>query len=438
MKLASKMFAPMIIVSLTACAPILDEGKFGAPTLSMDLPDSLTGGQKTANVSLKPGLSARAIELDVPCSFIGSEESDPFRNGYLASRFLVSQVATWTCISDLVITLVDFTVNDGEIHATDNIKGSDQYKSDDPTHYQVSRESENSSKVRLFYGYEKDTPPDVNSDAGFVLNWNVNENDEISGVLSLDILDMDKTPDLNDPIGMRLEFSQSDTSSTNEMYLIFDQTHAFNNGMRVKIIEDKTAIVSQARYTVQALVDVKKQWIDVPSISKKPEIYLFAVTDKLGDGASRALISDLAISLPMNDENHLGDYLMDKTDDYYFDADISKANWEWINKSVTSSEYVTSRNTPVANGSWIPFNPSLDMLINAFELESDYFSNNKCENMGDSCNELMNSIFKDGFAEQEPNQGSDPQDWRSEAMLDPAYLDSVYPNGVDWTDTLLH
>jgi hypothetical protein len=52
--------------------------------------------------------------------------------------------------------------------------------------------------------------------------------------------------------------------------------------------------------------------------------------------------------------------------------------------------------------------------------------------MGDDCTELLNAIFEDGFAGQESNQGMDPNDWRSTAIQNPVYLDSVYPNGSDW------
>lgn len=36
------------------------------------------------------------------------------------------------------------------------------------------------------------------------------------------------------------------------------------------------------------------------------------------------------------------------------------------------------------------------------------------------------------FRRQEPNQGSDPLDWRSMAITSPDYLTTVYPNGVSW------
>ena len=72
------------------------------------------------------------------------------------------------------------------------------------------------------------------------------------------------------------------------------------------------------------------------------------------------------------------------------------------------------------------------MIITELALDEDYFTGSKCATLGDDCSPLFNAIFEDGFADQEPNQGADPMDWRSEAIADPVYLQSVYPNGMNW------
>ncbi len=439
MKIFQTSFMLLALGATVACAPVVDEN-LAPPTLSMNIPDSLTGGGSTTNFKSKISASTvtGSVQLTEPCTFNGSDKEDPFVNGYELSKFLVGQISTWTCISDLVISIVDFTVNDGEIHATDNIKDSTSYKSDDPTHYQVVRTGKGQTKMRLFYGYAIDNPPIVDDKAGLVLFWNKNDEGEISGLLSLDMNFLDSPINLEDPTGLRLEFNQTASKSSNDMFLIFDESNAEAEGMRVIVTLDKTALFSAPVYTVQALIKAKKQWLDVASVSEVPYYKLYAVTDKLGNGASRAFISDIAIPFEIATDNNLGDYLFDKTDDYYFDADISKANWQWVNKTVTKSKYVASRTTPATGGSWIPFSPSLDMLINAFQLDSDYFTAGKCELPGDSCDELLNAVFIDGFDDQESNQGSDPQDWRSQAMQNLEYLDSVYPNGLDWTGALEH
>ncbi len=130
-----------------------------------------------------------------------------------------------------------------------------------------------------------------------------------------------------------------------------------------------------------------------------------------------------------NQNNHLGNYLATKQDVYFFEDDM---DWEYINKTFTSSIYRGDRTTPVSGGSWIPFNPSLDMIITALSLDPAYFSGDLCADLDDDCTELFNAVFVNGFAEQEQNQGSDPMDWRSDALQAAVYLNSVYPNGQNW------
>jgi hypothetical protein len=90
------------------------------------------------------------------------------------------------------------------------------------------------------------------------------------------------------------------------------------------------------------------------------------------------------------------------------------------------------RTTPVTGGTWDPFDPSLDLIVAKLNLESDYVYGDKCANVDDGCTALLNAVFADGFAEQEPNQGSDPMEWRSNAIANPSVIDSIYPNGVNW------
>ena len=158
----------------------------------------------------------------------------------------------------------------------------------------------------------------------------------------------------------------------------------------------------------------------------------FTVSDLLGNGAAIEEIQDLSLPLIVNifRNNHLGDYLFTKNDVYFFEDDM---DWEYINKTVTSSQYRGARNTAPSGGSWLPFDPSLDMIIAALALDSDYFTGSKCAQLNDDCNQLLNAVFVDGFAEQEKNQGSDPMDWRSDALANATYLDSVYPNGLNWS-----
>ncbi len=120
----------------------------------------------------------------------------------------------------------------------------------------------------------------------------------------------------------------------------------------------------------------------------------------------------------------MGNYIFDKTDIYFFDADQRAAEpWDWIDKTITDSQYRGGRNLTTITGTDI---------INFLGLSLTYFSGTECTNVGDDCTDMLNAVFADGFADQEQNQGSDPMDWRSTAITSPAYLGSVYPNGSDW------
>ncbi len=82
-------------------------------TLDMELPESITGGRMLTASGFDV---QRATDSDLPCSFLGSEDDDPFRNGYEMTKFMVSAIAAWTCIADTLIDIAATVDHDGEIH----------------------------------------------------------------------------------------------------------------------------------------------------------------------------------------------------------------------------------------------------------------------------------------------------------------------------------
>ena len=176
------------------------------------------------------------------------------------------------------------------------------------------------------------------------------------------------------------------------------------------------------------------QFIPLEGIDELPDIGFFSVANGFGDGASIAQINNIGLPIPLNFERSLGAYLAAKEDVYFFDGDqTADEPWDWIDKRFTSARYRGGRTALETGGTWIPFNPSLDMVETALELDAGYFAN-QCAEIDDECVDFMNAVFIDGFADQAPNQGQDPNDWRSLALQSATYLDTVYPNGVDWTD----
>jgi hypothetical protein len=185
-------------------------------------------------------------------------------------------------------------------------------------------------------------------------------------------------------------------------------------------------------YTARGLIKMKDQFLPAPGISEVPDVQLFTVADGIGNGAAIEELQNMSLPLRLNDvnDNHLGNYLFTKRDIYFFEDDM---DWEYIYKNVTSSSYRGGRTTPATSGTWVPFDPSLDMIITALALDPAYFTGSLCAAVNDDCNDFLNAMFRDGFADQEQNQGSDPGDWRSAAITTAVYLDSVYPNGTDWS-----
>lgn len=441
MKTSSNFLLTLLMASLlVACGSSSSGGNSGDTadefSMKMELPDSLTGGDSSSSRRIAGKIAEVAGRggSGEPCSYLGPEnEDDPFRNGYETSRFMISIMATWTCIADLLIDLSDVVPRDGMIMETENDTRSAAYQADDPTHYSVTADSDTQVTLRMFYGYPRDTPPQIGDDAQFYISWNKTAVETVNGRMIVDasaIDAADREPD--DPDMMRMDFDFSAQQRMADMYLRFDHNNRWADGFRIQVTRDDNANPLGQVFTARGLINMTAQFLPLPGISETPQVQFFTVSDLLGNGAAIEEIQDLSLPLIVNlfQNNHLGDYLFTKRDIYFFEDD---QDWEYINKTVTDSQYRGVRNTAASGGSWLPFNPSLDMIIAALALDSDYFSGNKCAQLNDDCNQLLNAVFVDGFADQEKNQGSDPMDWRSTALADADYLDSVYPNGLNWS-----
>ncbi len=433
---------PLLVTSLTllgGCADNNDTQAAAAQPLSLDLalPDSLTGGVVTANrpVAFKSVSRSLANKAGTgePCSFMGNENEDElFDNGYTTTRFLVSTLASWTCIADLVIDISETVPHDGVLVETDNDTQSADYDPSEPTHYSISDDSDTQVTARMYYGYDRSSPPTQDSVEDFFISWVALGEDQTEGRLVINTQALDGQPaNPDDPIKMRMDFNFNAGQKSADMFLLFDNDNRWADGMRLEIHKDLTASPLGQVYTARGIINMKGQFLPVNSISEIPVIQLYAVADQLGNGASIEEIMDMSLPLEMNAQtgNHLGNYLFTKKDLYFFKDDSS---WEYIHKTITAASYRGGRATAASGGSWVPFNPSLDMIIGALDLDAGYFNGAQCGELDSSCVDLLNAVFADGFAEQEKNQGTDPQDWRSQALENAQYLDSVYPNGLNW------
>lgn len=448
-KLARYIAGALLIaasVVVTGCGSSNDEETVAADksiSLQMNIPDSMTGG-KAVPLAVQSFVAAAAASgsSDLPCAWIGPEDDDDvFRNGYEMTKFMVSAVATWTCISDNLIELSDTVEHDGAIHETENDFGATNYDPEDPTHYSVIDDSESQVTVRLYYAYSRVTPPATDAVAEFYLSWDEKGNNVYDGRLIVDVSQLNQPGrKADDPTTMRMDFTHTATEHSTDMMLRFDEGNEWAEGFRIIVSKDLTALANEQTFVARGKMDMKRQFFVDTGISELPILQMYTVSDKFGNGAAVADFTDVALPLeivPVSDTspgNHLGNYLFAKNDIYVFDAD---GDWDWIEKTFTSAEYRGARTTPATGGTIDPLNPSLEGLAMHFNLnttEQTYFEGDACNNIGDDCTELLNAIYDVGFAEQEQNQGSDPKDWRSMAIATPDYLTSVYPDGsMDWT-----
>jgi hypothetical protein len=426
----------LVAIGLTACASD-DEEQSAAPDvldLNMSIPASLTGAPVPKGVVTVSGVQVRST--DAPCAYQGpGDEDDPFRNGYEMTKFMVSVVASWTCWADALIDISVYVPHNGEIQATDNQTDNVNYEADEPTHYSVTDDSDTQTTIRIYYGYDRDVPPLEGEDPQFYFSWNVDVNGDIQGKLIIDGTAIDpenRKPE--DPTMMRMDFNYTATEKLADMFLVFDNGNEWADGFRIEVKKDLTAAPFEHVFTARGLINAKRQFIDVPPISELPVLRMYTVSDRVGEGAAIAEFADVALPLPLNlAGNHLGNYIFDKVDTYFFDADQSTSEpWDYINKTFSFAQYRGNRTTPATGGTLVPFDPSLDQIVDHLGLPNTYFTGNECANVGDNCVDLLNGIFASGFAGQEPNQGTDPGDWRSIALQNPIYLNSIYPNGVDW------
>ena len=427
------------IIALGACS-VEEDASFSQPVpdIRIIIPDSMTGGTVDATRSLSN--ISRAAGSDQPCFYHGQGDEDLFRNGYTMSKMMISSVATWSCVADTVIEIAAFIPHDGIIYESDNDLDSPSYDPEESTHYSITDDSDNQVSVRIYNGFSRAIPPTADSIPHIYISWAELTDGSVQGRLIIDALGKNSAQvvDPEEPIALRLDFDLNASNRTGDMYIKFADGNELTNGFRINVTEDLLANPLFEVFTAQGILDLKQQYLPDTGLTETPVLKVFAVANQLGKGATIANFIDVGVSFELNAElnNHLGTYLFTKEDKYFFDADQSAFEpWDFIDKTVTVSEYRGDRTTALTGGTWEPdFNPSIDLIILAFELDAGYFTGSQCNNIGDDCNVFLNAVFRDGFADQEMNQGTDPLDWRTDALASAVYLDSIYPAGhTDWT-----
>ena len=441
--ISNKNWLPVIVA--TALAMGCNEKSNDSPvtngiTLDMNIPVSMTGGgavppaAKTTSMAKAGSAPLSATGTGQPCSYAGVADDDIFRNGYETTRFMVSAMATWTCIADLLIDVSDLVPHNGQIIATENDVSAANYDADEPTHYSVSDDSASQTTVRLYYGYSRAQPPVNEATPQFYISWNKTANGDITGRLIIDGTGVNwENHNNDDPVMMRMDFNYTGSQQVADMFLQFDAGNQWADGFRIKLTKNLAANALSKVFEATGMIKMKSQFIPLAGITEVPDVQLYSVADGFGNGAAISEIQNMSLPLPVNivSGNTLGNYIFTKHDVYYFEYDM---DWDYIHKTVIASEYRGGRTTPATGGSWQPFDPSLDLIVSELGLDTGYFTGSQCAASGDDCNQLLNLAYDytNGFAEQEANQGTEPADWRSTAINSAVYLNTVYPNGSDW------
>ena len=442
MKVLSNLPTLLLCSSLIVGCSVSDntnKSTDSTPDLKLELPDSITGGQASTTqqkssfnqIALKSVTSMQMASSGSgePCAFNGIDDDDPFRNGYQTTKFMTSVMATWTCIADFLIDFAEVVPHNGQIMETENDNNSTAFKADEPTHYSISDDSDSQTTVRLYYNYSRSVPPVAGEDPQFFVSWNRSDADTVEGRMVIDATALnDGTRAADDPVKMRMDFNFTSQQKTADMLLQFNEGNAWANAMRIYLVKDLNANSLDQVFTIRGLIDMKAQFFAVDSITEIPQIKFITVSDAFGNGAALSEFNDISLPLEISalTGNHLGNYLFTKLDTFYFQAD---GDGDYINKTVTSSEYRGGRTTDNTSG----FLLSLDNIISLLNLDSSYFTGTQCASIGDDCNDLLNGIFttiNDIFG-QDINTGTEPDDWRTAALGNASYLNEVYSNGLD-------
>jgi len=421
------------------------------PKITLNIPDSMTGGvlaaaamganqQNQAQIigqteSQMVVNAVKSSKTNNQCQFVGDDDEDHFKNSYKMTKFMVSVVASWTCISDKIILISKLVAHDGAIVETENDTTASNYDPEEPTHYSIADDSKTQTTIRIYYNYPRITPPRAGDDPQFYMSWNETglntAKKRVEGKLIIDGTKIQSNSrKTDDPTFMRMDFDYTLSLKDVDMFLRFDNGNQWADGIRINVSKDLTADPLKQVYLARGLIKMKKQFSPVSGITEIPNVQLYTVSDLYGKGASIAEFQDLSLPLELNaaTNNHLGNYLFTKTDTYYFQIN---QGWDWVDKKITSSEYRGGRTTP-ATGGISATDPSLEDIKTVLSLDPNYFTGSLCAVIGDNCNELLNAIFRDGFFSHEQNQGNNPVDWRATALASAQFLNSVYPHGADW------
>jgi hypothetical protein len=372
------------------------------PSLNLQLPNSLTGGTAASPLGVQP-MAGGGGE---PCNFVGNGGEDPFINGYSMTRFLVGVTASWSCIADNVRLIVDILVFYGVLVPNGAPWQITDRDPDDPPYVSLT-ESGNDREVRLFWG-----PTTNPGDEGWYLAWN-DSGGIVDGVLIIDVVNMGTTIDTaEDPEYLRMDFHYTDTEQTADAFLSFFLANLWADAFRIHVFKDKDLVNDQPKYTARGILALKAQfdpnWFTNTGDGSVPGLNMYTVADAAGNGAALALMSDIGLSLDLQQGDHLGHFLFGKNDRYFFSSGGAP---EYVLKAVTPATYLNGK-AIVNDGNFPNSEADVDAVLS---LGGDYATCTGTEPNTNAveCENFLDALFGGGSWGVEANFGTDPGDWRS-------------------------
>jgi len=181
----------------------------------------------------------------------------------------------------------------------------------------------------------------------------------------------------------------------------------------------------------RAKMDLKAQFTSDASmdtfISETPVYNVYTMASSTGAGAAIAEMSDIGLGFNLAVGSHLGNFLFEKTDIFFFSA---IGDSEYVNKSITTAIYKGGR---TANAT------TMNDIEGYLDLSDTYYDDT-CNDTTTDCDTMFTALFSDpDFGGQEQNSGADPGDARSttiNAVTSTSYLSSVYPTGSTTWDSV--
>ena len=409
------VFASLLF--LAACEDDDPEPSKTPPTTNMGFPQSLTGNETTppaltSSVALyvANNTDTRSANGEPHCFFDGTGNDDPFRDGYNMTKFLVSAVAQWQCITDFLIigfaalpipadgTFVEITPDPND--PDDNLTG-----------IRITDNSSSQRTIELFVDGNTTT-------AGVYLTWNVGAGStEGRLIVTSDVMDDPSDPEA--PDALRMDFATSGTTQTADMIISFPSTNPWAEAFRI----DAVKTLADSSFVVRGIMSMKDQWDPTYAGSAVPTLKMFGVSDSAGLGAAMAQFADIGTNFDLGGGLTLGSYDFTVDDRYYFLADGTD---EWIDKSVTSATYAGGSRT-VTGGTV----PSLSSIESTLGLAGGYFTSPCSAVAGMDCTALFTSIFVNGFGGKDSNTvGPEPTDSRMAALDSGSFLANSCPGGA--------